>query len=73
MMIDMIKTALPNRETLLCLYREVIQFRQQLGFGYDKIHACKNGCVLFLERTCRQSGMPKVQHLKVDWWQRQEK
>ena len=47
MMIDLIKTTLPDRETLSRLYREAIQFRWHLGFDYDKIHTCKNGCVLF--------------------------
>jgi hypothetical protein len=59
MMIDLIKTALPDGETLPCSYREAIQFRRHLGFGYDKIHACKNGCVLFWKEHADKVACPK--------------
>jgi hypothetical protein len=59
MMIDLIKTALPNGETLPRSYREAIQFRRHLRFGYDKIHACKNGYVLFWKEHANKVVCPK--------------
>ncbi|GLT52919.1 hypothetical protein SLA2020_262280 [Shorea laevis] len=47
MMIDLIKRALPDGETLPRSYYEAKQFRRDVGFSYESIHACKNDCVLF--------------------------
>ena len=47
LMIDLIKQALPNGESLPISYYEAKQFRRDLGFSYELIHVYKNVCTLF--------------------------
>ncbi|XP_028055573.1 uncharacterized protein LOC114259747 [Camellia sinensis] len=47
MMLELLKDALPIGETLPCSYNEVKQILRDLGLDYQKIHVCKNDCVLF--------------------------
>jgi hypothetical protein len=58
MMIDLMRRALPNGETLPRLYYEAKQFRQGLGFRYESIHACKNDCVLFWKEYADKEECP---------------
>jgi len=59
MMIDLIKGALPDGETLPRSYREATQFTRDLGIGYELIHACKNDCVLFWKEHADKDKCPK--------------
>jgi hypothetical protein len=45
--IDLIKRALPDGETLPRSYYEAKRLRRGLGLSYERIRACKNSCVLF--------------------------
>lgn len=51
MMLDLIKGAFSNGETLPRLYREAKWFSRDLGFGYESIHACKNNCVFLWKNS----------------------
>jgi hypothetical protein len=59
MFIELFKRALPDGETLPCSYREATRVRRDLGFGYEKIHACKNDCVLFWKEHANKVECPK--------------
>ncbi len=48
MVIDLIKKALPDGESLPRSYYEAKRFRKDLGFSYELIHACENDCVLYV-------------------------
>lgn len=47
MLLEVLKKALPDGETLPCLYYEAKKIIQDLGLDYEKIHACVNDCMLF--------------------------
>jgi hypothetical protein len=47
MMIDLIKKALLDGETLSTSYKEAMRLRRDLGFNYENIHACKNDVCFF--------------------------
>ncbi|CAL5386551.1 unnamed protein product [Camellia sinensis] len=47
MLLELLKEALPIGETLPCSYNEAKQIIRDLGLDYQKIHVCKNDCVLF--------------------------
>jgi hypothetical protein len=59
MMIDLIKGALPDGETLPQSYREATRWTRDLGTGYELIHACKNDCVLFWKEHADKDKCPK--------------
>jgi hypothetical protein len=59
MMIDLIKKALPDGETLPPSYREAMRLRRDLGFDYENIHAYKNQCVLFWKEHADKVECPK--------------
>jgi hypothetical protein len=59
MMIDLIKGALPDGETLPQSYREATRWTRDLGIGYELIHACKNDCVLFWKEHADKDKCPK--------------
>jgi hypothetical protein len=59
MMIDLIKGALPDGETLPRSYRKATQFTRDLGIGYELIRACKNDCVLFWKEHADKDKCPK--------------
>jgi hypothetical protein len=58
MVIDLIKKALPDGETLPRSYYEAKQLRRGLGLSYEKIHACKNSCVLFRKEHADKEKCP---------------
>jgi len=58
MVIDLIKRALPDGETLPRSYYEATQLRRDLGFSYERIHACKNDCVLFWKNHADKEECP---------------
>ncbi|XP_062145287.1 uncharacterized protein LOC133852537 [Alnus glutinosa] len=58
MVIDLIKRALPDGETLPGSYYEANQLRRDLGFSYERIHACKNDCVLFWKNHADKEECP---------------
>ncbi|XP_026452340.1 uncharacterized protein LOC113352780 [Papaver somniferum] len=47
MILDLIKAALPEGETLPNTYYEAKKLLRNLGLGYTVIHACRYDCVLF--------------------------
>ncbi|XP_038708541.1 uncharacterized protein LOC120003590 [Tripterygium wilfordii] len=47
MYLQLFKRALPKGETLPKDYYEAKTIMRNLGLSYQRIHACKNGCVLF--------------------------
>uniref|UniRef100_A0A2N9G009 DUF4216 domain-containing protein n=1 Tax=Fagus sylvatica TaxID=28930 RepID=A0A2N9G009_FAGSY len=57
--IDLIKKALPDGESLLRSYYEAKRFRKDLGFSYELIHACENDCVLFWKEYADEEECPK--------------
>jgi hypothetical protein len=59
MIIDLIKGALPNGETLPQSYREATRWTRDLGIGYELIHACNNDCVLFWKEHADKDKCPK--------------
>jgi hypothetical protein len=62
MVIDLIKRALPDGETLPRSYYEANRLRRDLGFSYERIHACKNDCVLFWKNPLIKKN---AQHAKL--------
>ena len=58
MILQLIKEALPEGETLSGSYYEVKQSLKDLGFSYDKIHACQNDCVLFWKENSELDRCP---------------
>ena len=40
-------------------YDEAKKYLRELGLGYDKIHVCKNNCVLFRKRYAKMDVCPK--------------
>ena len=40
-------------------YDEAKKYPRELGIGYDKIHVCKNNCVLFRKRYAKMDVCPK--------------
>ena len=59
MIIDLIKHALPNGESLPKSYYEAKQFWRDLGFSYELIHVCKNVCTLFWKEHADKEVCPK--------------
>uniref|UniRef100_A0A2N9GAQ5 Transposase-associated domain-containing protein n=1 Tax=Fagus sylvatica TaxID=28930 RepID=A0A2N9GAQ5_FAGSY len=59
MVIDLIKKALPDGESLPRSYYEAKRFRKDLGFSYELIHACENDCVLFWKEYADEEECPK--------------
>ncbi|XP_050278308.1 uncharacterized protein LOC126719839 [Quercus robur] len=59
LMIDLIKQALPDGESLPKLYYEAKQFRRDLGFSYELIYVCKNVCTLFWKEHADKEECPK--------------
>ena len=59
MVIDLIKKALPDGESLPRSYYEVKRFREDLGFSYELIHGCENDCVLFWKEHVDKEECPK--------------
>jgi hypothetical protein len=59
MVIDLIKKALSDGETLPRSYYEAKRFRKDLGFSYELIHACNNDCVLFWKENADKEECPK--------------
>ncbi|GLU11621.1 hypothetical protein SLE2022_283550 [Rubroshorea leprosula] len=47
MLLELLKEALPDGNTLPATYNEMKKIFSGLGLGYEKIHACPNSCVLF--------------------------
>jgi len=47
LVIDLIKQALPDGESLPKSYYEANKFRRDLGFSYELIHVCKKVYTLF--------------------------
>ncbi|XP_060194586.1 uncharacterized protein LOC132623787 isoform X2 [Lycium barbarum] len=47
MLLELLKEALPNGETLPKSYYDAKSMLQGLGLGYISIHACTNDCVLY--------------------------
>jgi len=58
MVIDLIKRALPNGKTFPRSYYEANQLMRDLGFSYERIHACKNDCVLFWKNHADKEECP---------------
>jgi hypothetical protein len=65
MVIDLIKKALPDGETLPRSYYEAKRLRRGLGLSYEKIHACKNSCVLFRKEHVDKEKMSNLQYVKM--------
>ena len=59
MVIDLIKKALLDGESLPRSYYEAKRFRKDLGFSYELIHACENDCVLFWKEHVDKEDCPK--------------
>ena len=51
MILDLIKEALPEGETLPKSYRVARTLNRGLGLDYIPIHACVNDCILFWKET----------------------
>ncbi|XP_062009115.1 uncharacterized protein LOC133725758 isoform X2 [Rosa rugosa] len=49
-LLELVKEALPDGNTCPRSYYESKKVIRDLGLSYDKIHACKNDCVLFWEK-----------------------
>lgn len=65
MILQLIKAALPEGETLPKSYHEAKTLMRELGLGYIAIHACKYDCALFWGkdnenlRSCPECGEPR--------------
>ncbi|KAL4283366.1 hypothetical protein GQ457_16G015240 [Hibiscus cannabinus] len=46
-LLEVLKLALPDENTLPGSYHEMKKIIRDLGLGYEKIHACPNDCMLF--------------------------
>ena len=57
--IDLIKKALSDGESLLRSYYEAKRFRKDMGFSYELIHACENDYVLFWKEYAHEEECPK--------------
>ncbi|XP_017972836.1 PREDICTED: uncharacterized protein LOC108661342 [Theobroma cacao] len=63
-LLEIIKNMLPSDENLLIDFYRMKKKVAKLGFGYIKIDACKNNCMLFYERLatfehCQVCGHPR--------------
>lgn len=47
MLLELLKEAFPNSDKVPNLHYEAKKVIWDLGLGYERIHACKNDCVLF--------------------------
>ena len=61
MVIDLIKKALPDGKSLPRSYYEAKQFKKDMGFSYELIHACENDCVLFWKEYADHAQNAKLQ------------
>jgi hypothetical protein len=59
MVIDLIKKALLDGESLSRSYYEAKRFRKDLGFSYELIHVCEDDCVLFWKEHVDKEECPK--------------
>ncbi|KAK3212192.1 hypothetical protein Dsin_016898 [Dipteronia sinensis] len=64
MLLELLKEAFPEGETLHATYYEAKKVVRDLGLGYDKIHACKHDCVLFwkeneFKNKCQECNTPR--------------
>ncbi|KAG8379093.1 hypothetical protein BUALT_Bualt07G0052300 [Buddleja alternifolia] len=58
-LLQVLKKALPNGETLPSSYYEVKTMIKDLGLHYEKIHACVNDCVLYRKEYDKEEKCPK--------------
>lgn len=61
MLLELLKEALPDGETLLGSYAEAKKLIHDLGLGYIKIHACEFDCALFWKEHKDLDNCPKCQ------------
>ncbi|KAG8367592.1 hypothetical protein BUALT_Bualt16G0088400 [Buddleja alternifolia] len=71
MLLQVLKKALPNGETLPSSYYEVKTMIKDLGLHYEKIHACVNDCVLYRkeyekEEKCLKCSTSRYKSSEVD-------
>ena len=64
MLLQLIKGALPAKNTLPNSHYEAKKYMRDIGLGYIPIHACKNDCMLFWKETekeenCLVCGEPR--------------
>ncbi|KAG8382882.1 hypothetical protein BUALT_Bualt05G0125500 [Buddleja alternifolia] len=59
MLLQVLKKALPNGETLPSSYYEVKTMIKDLGLHCEKIHACVNDCVLYRKEYEKEEKCPK--------------
>ncbi|KAK4438800.1 hypothetical protein Salat_0214600 [Sesamum alatum] len=59
MLLEVLKKALPDGETLPCSYYEAKKIIQDLDLDYEKIHACVNDCLLFHNEYEKVEQCPK--------------
>ncbi|KAG8365413.1 hypothetical protein BUALT_Bualt18G0102300 [Buddleja alternifolia] len=59
MLLQVLKKALPNGETLPSSYYEVKTMIKDLGLHYEKIPACVNDCVLYRKEYEKEEKCPK--------------
>ncbi|XP_026432747.1 uncharacterized protein LOC113330104 [Papaver somniferum] len=59
MILDLIKAALPEGETLPNTYYEAKKLLRNLGLGYTVIHACRYDCALFWKENENLENCPK--------------
>ena len=51
---SLMKKILPEGETLPKSYREIKNILREFGLGYNKIHACPNDCMLYLDERANE-------------------
>lgn len=59
LMLELMKEALPDGNTLPISHYEAKKVIRDLGLGYEKIHCCKNDCVLFWKEYKNEEVCPK--------------
>ncbi|XXG69015.1 hypothetical protein AAC387_Pa06g1981 [Persea americana] len=55
MLLDLLKEAFPEGETLPKSFYETKKIIGELGLGYNKIDACPNDCMLYWKQTANES------------------
>ncbi|XP_057771180.1 uncharacterized protein LOC130990991 [Salvia miltiorrhiza] len=58
MLLEVLKKALPDNESLPSSYYEAKTIIQGLGWNYEKVHACVNDCVLFRKKYENEEECP---------------
>ncbi|XP_004488370.1 uncharacterized protein [Cicer arietinum] len=59
MLLDLLRYALPEENVLPKSYYETKKIVSGLCFGYEKIHACPNDCILYWDKYAKYEGCPK--------------